>query len=133
MTPVKLSAALPDDFWNIEGGMEGEGTEDEDLELGDGSKVKGHEPEDTMEVGAEALNMDWKVKGQEEEEPAGREGAEEMESEEKSQPVQLPEGLVPAIAECLEELKKCIEKAGHTIVSQYTHELHACLYIECTT
>ena len=100
--------------------MEGEGTEDEDFGIGDGSKVKVQEPEDTMEAGEDAAAMEWKVKGQEEQaanEGSGDEGPKEMDTEEKAPPIQLPPGLVSTIVECLEELKKCIEKAAHTIVS----------------
>ena len=102
--------------------MEGDGTEDEDFGQLEGSKAKVHEPMDTMEVGAEASAMEWKVKGEGDEQPSSGvvgEGAEEMDSDEKAPPIQLPPGLIPAIVECLEELKKCLEKAGHTIVSGY--------------
>ena len=127
LTPVKSTAGLPEDFWNIEGGeggggMEGgEGTEDEEFGLGAGerSKSEGLELMDTMEAGAEAVSMEWKVKGQEEEEEAdgvGGDGGEGMESEDKAPPIQLPPGLISTIVECLEELKKCLEKAAHTIV-----------------
>jgi hypothetical protein len=124
LTPVKSTSGLPEDFWNIEGGegggegMEvGEGAEDEEFGLGvagERSKSEGHELMDTMEAGAEAVSMEWKVKGQDEAEGAG--GGEGMESEDKAPPIQLPPGLISAIVECLEELKKCIEKAAHTIV-----------------
>ena len=126
LTPVKSTSGLPEDFWNIEegeggGGMEGEGTEDEEFGLGAGerSKSEGHEFMDTMEAGAEAVSMEWKVKGQEEEEGAvgvGGDGGEGVESEDKAPPIQLPPGLIATIVECLEELKKCLEKAAHTIV-----------------
>ena len=123
LTPVKSTSGLPEDFWNIEGeegggvGMEGEGTEDEDFGLGVGerSKFEGHELMDTMEAGAEAVSMEWKVKGQEEEGTDGVGGV-GMESEDKAPPIQLPPGLISTIVECLEELKKCLEKAAHTIV-----------------
>ena len=126
LTPVKSTTGLPEDFWNIEGGegggMEGEGTEDEEFGLGAGerSKSEGHEFMDTMEAGAEAVSMEWKVKGQEEEEEGavgvGGDGGEGVESEDKAPPIQLPPGLIATIVECLEELKKCLEKAAHTIV-----------------
>ena len=101
--------------------MEGDGTEDEDFGLVEGSKSKVHESMDTMEAGAEASGMEWKVKDEEEDERlsggVGDEGAEGMESDEKPPPIQLPPGLISTIVECLEELKKCLEQAGHTIVS----------------
>ena len=119
LTPVKSTSALPEDFWNIDGGVEGEGTEDEDFGVGDGSKVKVQESMDTMEAGAEAAAMEWKVKGQDDQTASGDadEGAEEMESDEKAPPIQLPPELITTIVECLEELRKCLEKAAHTIVS----------------
>ena len=127
LTPVKSTTGLPEDFWNIEGegGMEGEGTEDEEFGLGAGemSKSEGHELMDTMEAGAEAVSMEWKVKGQEEEEGAdgvGGDGGEGVESEDKAPPIQLPPGLISTIVECLEELKKCLEKAAHTIVRLFS-------------
>ena len=130
LTPVKSAAGLPEDFWNIEGGGEGggggmeggEGVEDEEFGLGamgERLKSEGHELMDTMEAGAEAVSMEWKVKGQDEEEGAG--GGEGVESEDKAPPIQLPPGLISAIVECLEELKKCLEKAAHTIVSKKFH------------
>ena len=119
MIPVKSTATLPEDFWNIEGGVEGEGTEEEDLGLGDRSKVEVHEAVDTMEAGAEAAAMEWKVGGQDKQLASddGDEGAEGMESDEKAPPIQLPPELISTIVECVEELKKCLEKAAHTIVS----------------
>ena len=127
LTPVKSAAGLPEDFWNIEGGegggggMEGgEGAEDEEFGLGamgERLKSEGHELMDTMEAGAEAVSMEWKVKGQDEEEE-GAGGGEGVESDDKAPPIQLPPGLISAIVECLEELKKCLEKAAHTIVSK---------------
>ena len=94
--------------------MEGEGTEDEEFGLGAGerSKSEGHESMDTMEAGAEAAVMEWKVEGQ----GGDGDGGEGVESEDKAPPIQLPPGLISAIVECLEELKKCLEKAAHTIV-----------------
>ena len=90
----------------------GEGTEDEEFGLGaaERSKSEGHEPMDTMEAGAEAVSMEWKVKDQD------LDGGEGVESEDKAPPIQLPPGLISSIIECLEELKKCLEKAAHTIV-----------------
>ena len=124
LTPVKSTAGLPEDFWNIdeEGGegegMEGEGAEDEGFGLGEGSKSEGHEPMDTMEAGAEAAAMEWKVKGQEEAGGGGDVGCSEgVESDDKAPPIQLPPGLISTIVECVEELKRCLEKASHTIVS----------------
>ena len=90
----------------------GEGTEDEEFGLGaaERSKSEGHEPMDTMEAGAEAVSMEWKVKDQD------LDGGEGVESEDKAPPIQLPPGLISSIVECLEELKKCLEKAAHAIV-----------------
>ena len=98
--------------------MEGEGAEDEDLGLGEGSKGEGHEAMDMMEAGAEAVAMEWKVKGQEEQAAGGGgdNDGEGVESGDKAPPIQLPPGLISTIVECLEELKKCLEKAAHTIV-----------------
>lgn len=98
--------------------MEGEdGADNEDigLEARERSKSEGHELMDTMEAGAEAVSMEWSIKGQEEE-GAGGVGDEGVESGDKAPPIQLPPGLISAIVECLEELKKCLEKAAHTIV-----------------
>ena len=108
--------------------MEGEGTEDEEFGLGgDGLMVKGQEePMDMMDAGTEASAMEWSVKGQDEQLPGGAdsEGAEGMESsDDKAPPIQLPPGLISTIVECLEELKKCLEKAAYTIVS-YTPHVH---------
>ena len=114
--------------------MEGEGTEEEDFGLGEGSKVKVQEQEDTMEAGEDAATMEWKVKGQEGGETSrdgNKDDVEEMDSDEKAPPIQLPPSLVSTIVECLEELKKCIEKAGHTIVSDVINQVHVITLMYC--
>ena len=97
----------------------------EEDDFGLGEAVEGRRPktrpsveEDAMEVGQEGLlspSGDDVVK---EEKPTDQ-SAEAMEGVEPQEvtPTPVPPDVIARIVSCLEELKKCLEQAAHTVVS----------------
>ena len=122
-TPVKSTSALPDDFWNIAGDEDANGTEEDEFGLGEaaeGGKTKSKPSgEEAMEEGAEGLppapagDVIVKEEKQTEQLAESMEGVEPQEAP----PTPVPAEVILRIVSCLEELKKCLEQAAHTIVS----------------
>ena len=118
-TPVKSTPANTDEVWNTEDGGEkekDEGTEDEDFCFSQPKEKRSKRPQDKSgSFGPEDQEMEST------EQTEQLDGAMEVvESQEKPPPIQLPMEMVERICQCLEELKRCLEDAVHTIVSCVT-------------
>jgi len=116
-TPVKSSSALPDDFWNINGGEEetskASGTEDDEFGL-DEAMQRTREPRGVREGGDS--NGAKKEKRQQKKTDQSVESMEGVESQE-AMPQPIPIEIMRKISSCLDELRKCLEQAPHTTVS----------------
>lgn len=114
-TPVRAPTSLPEDFWNIEGEEQASGTEDDDqFGLGEVQSGRG--------VHEEPMEVQQSRRGRQESDQSG-EAMEEEEEEGGSQdatPTPIPPEVVARIVSCLEELKKSLEEAPHTIVSPHS-------------
>jgi len=115
-TPVKSSSALPDDFWNINGGEEetskASGTEDDEFGL-DEAMQRTREPRGVREGGDS--NGAKKEKRQRKKTDQSVESMEGVESQE-AVPQPIPVEIMRKISSCLDELRKCLEQAPHTTV-----------------
>ena len=135
-TPVKT---LPEDFWSVGGrGREGEGGE------GEGERKGGEEGDagDSSKGGKKRSNCKCyhfllhcsrysnththmhaadRLPPTGEEQEAMEEGA--RPDTDSATPTPVPVDVISRIASCLEELKKCVEEAHHTMVSCSGHYL----------
>ena len=116
-TPVKSSSALPEDFWNINGGEEEtsktSGTEDDEFGLDEAIQRTKELVKVSGKVDSDTAPKEQRHRKKTDQSDEAMEGVEPQEVA----PQPIPADVMRKIVLCLEELKKCLEQAPHTIVS----------------
>ena len=116
-TPVKASSALPEDFWNINGGEEEtsktSGTEDDEFGLDEAIQRSKEPVKVPGKVDSDTAPKEQRHRKKTDQSDEAMEGVEPQEAA----PQPIPPDIMRKTVLCLEELKKCLEQAPHTIVS----------------